>query len=312
MSNQGETEIFATDLPIALYLNQRLTFDVLAALEGGFSHFRSVQTTASGGTATEASGGAQLGLGNSFALLGVKLGGQRSRQEEEGRSENITEEIVHTPASLFARLRKELRGLRLVREVSQPVSIDDIVPGTFVEFEATLRRSPIVELLTTLSQLAPLLQILDSPASQPESKRGRVGRGGKEQRRQSQGNNGSIENQIEQFQRAVTAEGSQDLIAELGELRVVLTTEQNYFLDPTMNDVIDGTFRVFGKVSRVIPQDSHEKISLLRKSPIGKFGDTIQGAGKEFADARSLNLGDTLETEVQGPAMQVIPLAIFS
>ena len=32
MSNQGKSELAATDLPIALYLNQRLTFDVLASI----------------------------------------------------------------------------------------------------------------------------------------------------------------------------------------------------------------------------------------------------------------------------------------
>ena len=48
---------------------------------------------------------------------------------------------------------------------------------------------------------------------------------------------------------AVTAAGSEDLVAECGVHRFVLTAEKPYFVDSTMNDVIDGTFRVFGKVT---------------------------------------------------------------
>ena len=52
---------------------------------------------------------------------------------------------------------------------------------------------------------------------------------------------------------AITAAGSEDLVAECGVHRFVLTAEKSYFVDSTMNDVIDGTFRVFGKVTRVVP-----------------------------------------------------------
>ena len=48
-------------------------------------------------------------------------------------------------------------------------------------------------------------------------------------------------------------------------MRFVLTTEQNYFIDATMNDVIDGTFRVFGKATRVIPGEKEGSINLLAK-----------------------------------------------
>ena len=80
--------------------------------------------------------------------------------------------------------------------------------------------------------------------------------------------------QIELIRSAVTAEGSQDFIAEMDCLRVVLTTEQDYFIDPSMNDIIDGTFRVFGKTTRVV-SDNAEKISLLRKTALGKFGSIV-------------------------------------
>ena len=53
MTNKEESQLVVTDLPIALYLNQQVTFDILAALEDGFSRFSTVETTSSGEKSTE-------------------------------------------------------------------------------------------------------------------------------------------------------------------------------------------------------------------------------------------------------------------
>ena len=77
--------------------------------------------------------------------------------------------------------------------------------------------------------------------------------------------------QVNSLVKALTSGESRDLVSSIGEINVVITTEQRYFNDPTMNDVIDGTFRVFGKASRVIPERNDEGINLLRKSLLGQF-----------------------------------------
>ena len=46
---EQQPELVAADLPMTLYLNQRWTFDLLAALQGGFTNFTTVQTTSSDG-----------------------------------------------------------------------------------------------------------------------------------------------------------------------------------------------------------------------------------------------------------------------
>ena len=97
MTNKEESQLVVTDLPIALYLNQQVTFDILAALEDGFSRFSTVQTTSSGEKSTEVSGEAQVGA--NLTLFGMKFGGRGSRQTGQAQSESTTEEIIHTPAS---------------------------------------------------------------------------------------------------------------------------------------------------------------------------------------------------------------------
>ena len=306
MSSRETQELIAADLPIALYLNQRDTFDLLAALEGGFSQFSTVQTTSTGKTSADVSGEAQLGSSNVFAFLGVKLGGRAARKVAQDQSESTTGEIVHTPASLFARLRKDLSDRSLLRHVSGETNLDDIHPGDFVEFEATLRKSPVIELLLSFSELMPLIgKFQEQPAAKGP------GRGG----RTNQSEVGKIRGQIDALLSVLTADGSQDVIAELGSTRAVLTTEQNFFVDPTMNDLIDGTFRVLGKATRIVPGGSPDKISLMRKSPLGKFGTIMQGltaAMATLAEGEEVNYTASVETEIHGPALQVIPIAIFS
>ena len=70
-------QIRASDLPIVLYLNQRLTFDVLASLDGGFSHFTTIQTTFAGESSREMAGRPSLELAmcsHSWELDSVVLG----------------------------------------------------------------------------------------------------------------------------------------------------------------------------------------------------------------------------------------------
>ena len=310
MSNEDEPKLMATDLPITLYLNQRLTFDLLAVLQGGFSRLATVQTTSSGGTSTKASGEAQLGASNVFAFLGVKLRGQGSREAEEQQSESTTQEFVHTPASLFARLRRELQGRELVRYVSSPSDLTGIRPSEFVEFEATLRRSPLIEFLDAIAELMPLIKLANMGTE--------VGSQGRQRSNRKSGNSqpgqdefSAMGNQIELLKNAATADGSQDLVAELGSMRVVLTTDQDYFIDPSMNDTIDGTFRVFGKATRVIADDN-ERISLLRKTALGKFGTISEGIAPMMEGMEDSGFSGPAETEIPGPTMQVIPIAIFS
>lgn len=308
MSNHDHTAIVATDLPITLYLNQRLTFDLLAALQGGFSSFATVQTTSSEGAATKASGVAQLGASNVFALLGVRLGGDVSRQAGQHESESTTQEIIHTPASLFAQLRKQLHELKLVRYVESTSQLGEIHPSEFVEFEATLRRSPLVEMLDSFAELMQFVGLADQESG---SASGQVSQRKQRRSGKGQGRQDNTAAMIESLRSAVTIGSSRDLIAEMGSMRVILSTDQDYFVDPSMNDTVDGTFRIFGKATRVI-HNNDETISLLRKSVLGKFGNVMESLVTAMKGVQESGFDTSVEIEIPGPTMQVIPIAIFS
>lgn len=119
--------------------------------------------------------------------------------------------------------------------------------------------------------------------------------------------------QLDTFLNAVTVDGSEDLIAQCGANRFVLTAETTYFVDPTLNDVIDGTFRIFGKVTRVVPAGEDDGISLLRRSPMGDIGGFSEQLESSFSSLPDSGFtGEKVETEIPAPTLQMIPIGIFA
>ncbi len=249
-----------------------------------------------------------MGSSNAFGLFGVELGGRGTRQSGRNQSASTTESIVHTPSSLFARLRKELSDRQLVRHVTSPDDLSGIRPGEFVEFEATLRKSPLIEMLDSFAGLIPLMALAGVEPSQtlPANVDKKSNKGQRKNQESPR-----LEDQLDLVRSALTAGSSQDLIAEMHSMRIVLTAETEYLIDPSMNDTIDGTFTVFGKATRIITADS-QGISLLRKTALGRFDNIASGFTEALGGITETGFSGSMETHITGPTMQVIPIAIFS
>ena len=276
-----------------------------------------IQESSNSAQSSGLAGKAGLGVGNPFLFLGLGFDAEGHRDNTNQSGEVTTEELVHTPTSLFTRLRKELIRRELVTTLTDCAQdLTEIAAGDFVEMQAVLRRSPLITVLSTIRELIPLMEAFEALAGQAnqagESRR-RKGRAARTGASGGSGQMSQVAKLIDTLLAAIAADGAEDLIAECGASRFVLTAETAYFVDPTMNDAIDGTFRIFGKVTRVVPADAEEGIGLLRKSPIGN----IQGlAGLlESAFASLTDSGFTaqkVETEIPAPTAQIIPIGIFA
>ena len=304
MVSNSEHRVQAKDLPVVQYLNQRITFDLLATLEDGFSYFTTIESHSANSSSSNSSirGGFQGGVN----FLGISLGGGISEADEGSQIEKTKVHLVHTPSSLFARLRSELHHGELVHQVSDSGSLNDINNGHFVEFEATLHRVQIIELLKAFELFASWGSAFDENSAKASSKN----RSGPKNNKQQQNN---MLRQVKAIRSAISGEGSQDLIASVSGMSILLTVEDDFFIDPTMNDVLDGTFRVFGKVTRVLKNDT-ESINLFRSSSLGKFSSMMDDFGSVMSNAISeVDFeGGISESEIFGPALQVIPIAIFA
>ena len=158
-------------LLVPVYLNQRLVFDLLAMLQGGLSTVRAVSQTSSKSHDVKREIGASFALSEALAsLLKVDLSGKRSSSGSRAVEEEISEERVHTPASLLYQLRNSLneRGaISSLEDGCEPRS------GEFIEFEASLLKNPVLEAIDGMSRIMDIAVLFDdSPKQSPKGKGG--------------------------------------------------------------------------------------------------------------------------------------------
>ncbi len=302
----------AIDIPAALYLNQRLVFDMLASLEDGFSQLQNIETSTKTSNTNDQQINGSLGMSNVFALLGVSIAGKAANSATQGDSEVLSEQRVHTPTSLFVRLRQHLQDSGLLKALNDNDSINEISTGDFVEFKVSLNRSPFVEALKGIQEIFKLAVIFSEPGTTTNQK---LSKGSSPKNQRPTQLSQQIEKQIDAMVKAVTAAGSVDLIGIWSHgVKFVLTAESDYFIDPTLNDVVDGEFWVLGKVTRIVNDSSDPGISLLRKTPLGILGTkmlTDLGGSVQSVEQSGMNI-PTIVTHIPAPAVQVIPVAIFA
>jgi hypothetical protein len=122
--------------------------------------------------------------------------------------------------------------------------------------------------------------------------------------------------QIEQFREMLRTGDTIDLTT--GPLRsghrAVVTVESQYLNDPSMGDLVDGTFTVVGKVTRVLSGDEGA-VSLIRKTALGRLPSSVLDQSFEGLNALSSLQGFSLpriEWEIAAPVVQILPVAIYT
>jgi hypothetical protein len=311
MAEPASTQVLgqASDLTLPIYLNQDQTFGLLAQLEDGFSTLKTIKTSTADTDSSKQGVGGSIGVSNVFALLGVTLTGERSRQAESQSQKERTEERVHTPTSLFSKLRSRLIERGFLTVITSSEEFEGVISGHFVEFSARLQRSPLVETLEWFRRISDL-----SPAGGP---RGSSGRSGNARDRSRQPAKPAADMPwIDSILRDLT-EG--DVIEIVGKLlkvpqaTAVLSTKLDYYVNRSASEIVDGDYRVMGRVTRVVASGSEDKINLLRKTSFGpvsseKLEELLSGLRE--TSRLGFNLPE-LYTDIEGPAIQLIPIAIY-
>ena len=80
-----------------------------------------------------------------------------------------------------------------------------------------------------------------------------------------------------------------------------------------MSDLVDGNFRVLGKVIKSVGED--DKISLLRKTAMSKMPSTVLMQAFEKMSGLGTDGGfniPEIKWDLKGPAFQIIPVAIYA
>jgi len=233
-------------LNIPIYLNQKVVFDMLASLEDGFSQFSTIQTSSEKGSISSGELVAEIGSSNVFALLGVKLMGALKGEDSTKDNEISSTERVHTPSSLFQKLRDYLNKESLIKHIENPGSLSKLNAGEFIEIEGALIKNPLVSLIDSFIQMMEMASVFSD--SKPAK--------GKKGSNVQQPNDKQIIAQMKAVSDGLQSGNVVDLICKIScddtNITAVLPVYNDYFFNRSMNEITDGQYRVLGKITKVI------------------------------------------------------------
>lgn len=293
-----------SNLIVPVYLNQRLVFDLLAMLQGGISTVTAVTKHESKELNESNKASASFGLSEALSsLFKIGLSAEIGSSGKEQENHSIQEERVHTPASLFYQLRNTLLDKKYLHQIGPGSTIKS---GDIVEFTVKLKRNPIIETMDSLNEIMSMaIAFEDKPAGNSKNPKGA-----------STNENVKIKKQMEAFSESLKLGNTIDLTARklLSGHDAVITLESIYLNDPAMSDLVDGEFKVIGKVIRSI-DDASESINLMRKAAFGKLPrpllEQVIGQFSLLGLQQGFNIPELI-MEIEGPAIQVLPIAIYA
>jgi hypothetical protein len=282
---------------VPVYLNQRIVFDLLAMLQDGIT----TVTKVSESTRNESSASNQLdgsfGLNKAFSsLLSINLSGKRGHAKTDEIGTIRDEERVHTPASLFFKLR-ELLDERQLLKADGPDYIPS--PGDLIEFSGALQRNPVIEAMDIMANVMGMVDVFTDTTSQK----------GRPKVKSPKEENWQVKEQIKKLTEDLKSGGTIDLTAGILQcgFNAVITAEVASLNDPFMSDLVDGTFSVVGKVVRSVPENSGA-INLMRKATMGRLAaKQLQEAFKQLETLKNehdFDLPDMI-WKIEGPVIQV-------
>ena len=137
--------------------------------------------------------------------------------------------------------------------------------------------------------------------------------GNKTQAKQKKQQDQTALKQIQAFASELKHSGTVDFILSDEQGTVVLSAQEQYLSNDNISEIIGGRFKVLGKVIAVC-KDSSGNIDLLRKTTLSILSDdmlTEMFSAFQDEEVKQFNFPQ-LKTKIDGPAVIVIPVAIYA
>ena len=297
-----DKKVSSNNLIIPVYINEKIVLDMLAIVEDGFSTVSQVNYTMQKESTNGERAGASVSTSATILskLLKLDVSGNVEHSGKKGETENIIREKIHTNASLLSKFRSMLIENKAIKTNS---NIKDIQVGDFIEVSGQLEKNPLVNYLELFVDF---IKLANNLSDEPEL-------GTKKQANAQKSSNYKIIKQIETFRSELIQSGTIDFVLSDSNGTVVLSAQEQYLENDNISEIIGGRFRVLGKVISVCPDES-ESIDLLRKSSLSVVSEGLLNkmfSGLNNDETKQFNLPE-LRTRIPGPALIVIPIAIFA
>lgn len=289
-------------LMIPVYINEKIVLDMLAIIEDGFSTVSQVSYSdhKENSNAQKIEAGVSTSASILSKLLKIDLKGELSHSGNCGETENTTKEKVHTNVSLLSKFRAFLTDANILKS---GFDISNMKIGDFIEVEGELQKNPLINCMDIFVDV---LRMADIFAEKPQLNARTQAKAQKQQQDETM-------KKIKSFASELKHSGTVDFILSDSAGTVVLSAQEQYLSNDNISEILGGHFKVLGKVIAICA-DKTESIDLLRKTtlsilPHDLLADMFSCLQNE--DMKQYNLPE-LKTEISGPAVIVIPVAIYA
>lgn len=285
---------------VPVYINEKIVLDMLAIIEDGFSMVSQVNSSEQKESTSDQTGSANASTSLLNKLLKIDLKAEISHTGNVGESENISREKVHTNVSLLSKFRTTLDEEKLLDTSSD---ISNMKIGSFIELEGELQKNPLIDYMDKIVDIFRMINIFSDEPALGNKKNTSI-----QKKKESQ-----MIKQIKEFSDELKHSGTVDFILSGSTGTIVLSAQEQYLANDNISEILGGKFKVLGKVIAICKDDS-ESIDLLRKTTLSILTDEMLAdifAGFENEDMKQFNL-PKLVTKIKGPAMIVIPIAIYA
>lgn len=289
-------------LMIPVYINEKIVLDMLAIIEDGFSTVSQVSYSdhKENSNAQKIEAGVSTSASILSKLLKIDLKGELSHSGNCGETENTTKEKVHTNVSLLSKFRAFLTDANILKS---GFDISNMKIGDFIEVEGELQKNPLINCMDIFVDM---LRMADIFAEKPQLNAKTQAKAQKQQQDETM-------KKIKSFASELKHSGTVDFILSDSAGTIVLSAQEQYLSNDNISEILGGHFKVLGKVIAICA-DKTESIDLLRKTtlsilPHDLLADMFSCLQNE--DMKQYNLPE-LKTEISGPAVIVIPVAIYA
>lgn len=289
-------------LMIPVYINEKIVLDMLAIIEDGFSTVSQVSYSDHKENSNAQKIEAEVSTSASILskLLKIDLKGELSHSGNCGETENTAKEKVHTNVSLLSKFRAFLTDANILKS---GFDISNMKIGDFIEVEGELQKNPLINCMDIFVDV---LRMADIFAEKPQLNARTQAKAQKQQQDETM-------KKIKSFASELKHSGTVDFILSDSAGTIVLSAQEQYLSNDNISEILGGHFKVLGKVIAICA-DKTESIDLLRKTtlsilPHDLLADMFSCLQNE--DMKQYNLPE-LKTEISGPAVIVIPVAIYA
>lgn len=292
----------AAQLIVPVYINEKIVLDMLAIMEDGFSMVSQVSYSEhkEGSSTQRLEAGVSTSATILSKLLKINMSGELAHTGTSDQSENVSREKVHTNVSLLSKFRRFLVEEKFLKS---DFDVKKMQIGDFIEVEGELQKNPLINYMEIFVDIFRMANIF---AEKPQL-------GGKTQARNQRQQEDETIRQIKSFAEELRHTGTIDFILTDQKGTVVLSAQEQYLSNDNISEILGGRFKVLGKVIAIC-RDETESIDLLRKTTLSVLSENMIAemfSGFKNDEANQFNLPE-LKTKIKGPAVIVIPVAIYA